>query len=1609
MKKFSKIALSCSTILASTLLTTAAFAQTLPSGGSVVAGTATIDVPTINSQTITTSGRAVINWNSFNVGAGNIVIFNQPNNDAATLNRVTGTTGSTIAGSIHATNGSVYLINPNGIQITDSGTVNVGRGFVASSLNMADADFMAGTNLFSGTGGLVQTTGDIMARAGGFIGLLGGEVQAGGVISAPAGTVMIGTSTTTTLDLNGGNFLQVSLPSSAVLAGNGSVAALSADAARTAVRHMVNLPAAVESTALSGTNGKITLSGTINAGGGSVNVAASSDVALAGATISVRSNTVTGGSTVTLRAGALGSGVGTVTRSGTNQIATNASGAIDIYYNPASYAAPVNYSGLIASGSGPLKTWMLVNNVTQLQALNTNLGGTYALSRDIDASATASWNNGEGFVPIGSNASAFLSNANAFNGTFDGQGHVISGLTINRPTTDYVGLFGYIGTGSILRNVGLSGGSVSARARVGGLVGWNNGGTISQSYATGAVSGTLVDAGGLVGFNYGGTISQSYATGAVSGGNSVGGLVGYTISGTISQSYATGAVSGTDYVGGLVGWNNGTTISQAYATGKVSGTGINVGGLAGTNSGTVSNSYWDSYSTGRANGFGSGSGTNVTAVTSDPTQSGATNYAYNAAAYGNFTASNWIFINGQTRPFGAWEKPVLAGGVATISNSHQLQLVNQNLGGTYVLSNNIDLSETGRVVAGTPGSYAGMWSSAGFAPIGTFTGTFDGQGHVISGLVINRPSSDFVGLFGFTGSGSILRNIGLSGGSVRGNSYVGGLVGLNYGTISHVYATSAVDGIESVGGLVGRNDFGTITKSYATGAVSGNRYVGGLVGLNNATISQAYATGAVSGSVDVGGLVGLNNATISQAYATGAVSGSVDVGGLVGFNNVGTVSNSYWDSYSTGQANGVGSGSGTNVTAVTSDPNQSGAANYADKASAWSNFQTAGGASDVDAVGGQALTWRIYEGHTTPLLKAFLTPVTSATPGRTVTYDGTAYSISYTLPSGLNASLISGTLSPSSITGTNAGTYRLAAPGIWSSQQGYDFAPVSLTINRAALTVTGMTASNRAYDGTLAATLSGGTLSGLVGAETLNFSGQTGAFGDKNVGTGKAVTVTGLTLANGTNGGLASNYSVTQPTGLTANITTKALTVTADAKTRIYGDANPALTYVSSGLVAGDTLSGALATTAGAMSNVGTYGITQGTLAASSNYALTYTGADLSVTARPITVTADALIRIYGDANPALIYVATGLVNNDTLSGALATTAGATSNVGSYGITQGTLANSNYAITYTGANLSVTARPILVTADAKTRIYGDANPALTYVITSGNLVNSDTLSGALATTAGATSNVGRYHITQGTLAASSNYAITYTGANLSVTARPITVTADAKSRIYGDANPALTYAITSGNLVNNDTLSGALTTTAGATSNVGTYAITRGTLGASANYALTYVGTNLTVTPRALTVTADNQTRMMGLTNPALTYAITSGNLVGGDGLTGSLATAANTASVIGDYAISRGSLSTSTNYQLTFVEGKLAVTPMPSGSVWKVVTENSGSAVTANGDTSSDGGNAGNTSTGASNVDNANSATLNPLSLTTDYTGNSGTCATDPNGGGTICKGGTN
>jgi hypothetical protein len=218
--------------------------------------------------------------------------------------------------------------------------------------------------------------------------------------------------------------------------------------------------------------------------------------------------------------------------------------------------------------------------------------------------------------------------------------------------------------------------------------------------------------------------------------------------------------------------------------------------------------------------------------------------------------------------------PAQAASLGTpITTCADLQNISNDLAGDYYLANDIDCSGFD------------FGDGNGFMPIGNsssqFTGIFDGKGYKITNLVINRSSMDYVGLFGYAGSESEIKDVGLEDVDVNGSSYVGGLVG---------------------------NNSGTITNCYSTGSVSGFSYAdGGLVGSNSGTITNCYSTGSVSGSSYVGGLVGYDSGAIKNCYSTGSVSGSSIVGGLVGYDfNSETTKDSYWDNETSGQSSSAG-------------------------------------------------------------------------------------------------------------------------------------------------------------------------------------------------------------------------------------------------------------------------------------------------------------------------------------------------------------------------------------------------------------------------------------------------------------------------------------------------------------------------------------------------------------------------------------------------------------------------------------------------------------------------------------------------------------------------------
>ncbi len=280
--------------------------------------------------------------------------------------------------------------------------------------------------------------------------------------------------------------------------------------------------------------------------------------------------------------------------------------------------------GPLFAGTGTADAPYEINDLETLQGMGGYLDKHFVLKNDVDASSTSAWNDGAGFTPIGVVTAPFT-------GTFIGNNFVISGLAIDRRKDKNAGLFGVIGSGAQLKQVVLEKVQINARENAGALVGYNNGGRVSECSVTGAVSGGI-NIGGLLGYGEAGTLdlcraecsvtgienigglvgfcsniafSRCYALCAVEGSQNIGGFGGYMVKSILTNCYSRSTVMGAGYAGGLLGYNHTGTIQYCYAAGNVSCP-ANAGGLLGFNDqGTLVAAYWDATATTQAASHGS--------------------------------------------------------------------------------------------------------------------------------------------------------------------------------------------------------------------------------------------------------------------------------------------------------------------------------------------------------------------------------------------------------------------------------------------------------------------------------------------------------------------------------------------------------------------------------------------------------------------------------------------------------------------------------------------------------------------------------------------------------------------------------------------------------------------------------------------------------------------------------------------------------------------------------------------------------------------------------------------------------------------------------------------
>jgi hypothetical protein len=1214
--------------------------------------------------------------------------------------------------------------------------------------------------------------------------------------------------------------------------------------------------------------------------------------------------------------------------------------------------------------------YAVISDVIALQNINGNLTGKYALGANIDATDTATWDSGAGFTPIGYDSS------HSFSGKFDGLGHTISSLMINRSVIP-VGLFGYA-TDAEIKNVGLTNANITGQNNVGALLGVNDNGTVKNSYntGTGTVSGTGERVGGLLGWNDG-TISNSYSTVTVSGaGNAIGGLLGLNEWGTVKNSYSTGAVSGTDYVGGLLGNNFHGTVSNSYSTGAVTGQ-EKVGGLVGAIYGanpTITNSY----STGLVSLSNGSTSTYVGGLV------GYSLYDHDDIANtadvptGTITNSYWDKETSEQAESAAGANGFKGIGLTTAEMVKEVSFTGFNFSGTwsivedqsypYLTSNPLinrpSLLSWGGAncvtgvcfypTSGNSWNMAANWSDLAIPDldddliIGNYNVVLDVAGFAKS-ITINHGSLDITGSLtttaaGITGTGAISYNItnDLELPAITANR-------LSVNTTETVTQSAPISASTLLLSGAGNYTLENTGNAIGTLAANGINELSFLnssaltIGWVNDSISGITATGTISVATSVGNLTIVSNVTTTNTSSNAIVlnAGSSKLagdktGGQIGFSATPPVI----------QAIDPNSSNTGRVTFKSGDASNSSIAHYISPGNfRYNNVPV----TDVNAIGNFA----IYREQPTIIITS--NPATK-------TYDGAAYSggngVTKTgFVNGDVDTILTGALTYSGTSqgAINAGTYAITPAGL-TNGLGYavSFVDGSLTINPVTVSVSPILnplslSGSRVYDGTTTVNAEIFTLGGLQGSDDLTLSGA-GTIADKNVGTNKSVSLGTLALGNGTKG-LASNYTFTGGT-YTVNITPALLNITATGNNKTYDSTTSATVNLADNRISGDVFTTSYGSASFADSDVGTAKpITVSGIGISGTDASNYTFNTTTTTSADITAALLHAIslsgtRVYDGTTTvnAGVFTLSGLKGNDdlTLSGAGKI---ADKNVGTNkSVSLGTLALGNGSIglaknyTFKGGNYLVNITPANLTLSglsANSKTY-DANTtaalsggSLAGVFSGDNVTLASTLTGQFDTKnvgTGKAVTVSNVNLT-GTDA--NNYTVINSG-NLSadITPASLAVTANSLSKTYGANEPVLTYAISGLMNGDSDPLTGALSRVSGG--NVGTYAITQGTLSnSSANYNFSYTGANFKIDPASLNLATDSKTRLYGGENPIFTGTLTSGSLVNGDtmgsiGLT--FSTDATVTSNVGDYQI----IPTleNQNYIFTGQNGVLSITP---------------------------------------------------------------------------------
>ena len=887
----------------------------LPTGGLVVSGQSTISQNGNLLNIQQTTQKSIINWNTYNIGANAAVNYVQPNASAISLNRVLSADPSFIFGHLNA-NGQVWLINPNGVLFGQSAQVNVG-GLLASTLNIADEDFLSGNYRFTGStsnnSASVVNMGSIVANNGGYVAMLAPEVRNEGIITALQGASVLAAGDAITLDFNGNNLINVQVDSASIntlienknliKVGNGQVI-MSTRAADGLITSVINNSGRIEADSMVSDGGVVRLTGAktiINSGeitaqssvgkGGTVHMLGE-NVGVFGAG-SINASGKTGGGTILVGGDFQGNNAN-IQNAQKTFISQNAKltadatdtgngGKVIVWADDITrYYGSISAKGGVNGGNGgfaEVSGKRLLNFLGGADLSAAQGSGGYLLLDPLNITLTTADANTAGFTPPGDITEAFLEDAgltSTFNvnagGSFAG---ITAGSTIIMQATNDITVASAF---NLATATGTANNSLVLQARnninVNAALTATGTGSINLTANDDAIGGGNVNIAATVSAQSGGiTMSGVNITRTAGDITSIGasGLNGGNINMTATGAIALGGATVSNNGGGLVAvGGNAGNINMVAGTGFSMAGAIISGGpaslganTAGGNGGNVSiSSTTGNVSTGAitTNGGNAGAGT--------ANGSNAGNISV-VATTGNVITGNLTARTGLAAGTGASGAVanVSASGVnvtlAAVDTSGQA-LSNGNGGsitanatGILTLNGAVN-SSGGTVITGNAGKNAGAINFTGGSIASAVAGNITASGS--NGLGANQAGGNGAAV-NLTATGAIsARAISANGGNGVATNAAGG----NAGSIS--IATNAGDITTNTGALAARTGAGIGTGANSTQ---------GFISVNNTSAAGTITLGALSSAGNTNGHGGNIAVTGNGAVAiTGTVNSS---------------------------------------------------------------------------------------------------------------------------------------------------------------------------------------------------------------------------------------------------------------------------------------------------------------------------------------------------------------------------------------------------------------------------------------------------------------------------------------------------------------------------------------------------------------------------------------------------------------------------------------------------------------------------------------------------------------------------------------------------------------